>query len=100
MKICKGLILFIIFILTFSNAFSVEFNSIDSLRNALNQAKGDEKISLQLDLALRINETKINEADSLSQEALKAAQRIKNRLLEMRAYLILGTISPTFEEKG
>ena len=65
---------------------------IDSLRNELSQKAGDEKISVQLELALQIHEKENNEALKLANSALELAQNDGDRNLEMRAYYVLGRI--------
>ncbi len=67
--------------------------SIDSLRNELNNKKGSDKISIQLELALRIITNNKQEAQRLANSALLAAKTTGNKNLEMRSYFILGRIN-------
>ena len=71
----------------------------DSLRKELNSKKGPDKISTQLELALRIMESDGPEAQSLASSALSEAKTANNKNLEMRAHLILGRISDVMENK-
>ena len=65
---------------------------IDSLRNELSQKAGDEKISVQLELALQIHEKEKDEALKLANSALEFARKNGTRNLEMRAYYVFGRI--------
>ncbi len=71
----------------------------DSLRNEINNKKGFDKISLQLELALQIMGNEQYEAQSLANSALIAAKTSKNKNLEMRTYYTLGRISEALDNK-
>jgi signal transduction histidine kinase len=92
-KLSSFLVLFNL--LVFSSATCAEDFStrkIDSLRMKLSNTAGVEKISIQLDLALKIINNNKNEALSLSESALKAAKTLGNRTLKMHSFFTLGRI--------
>ncbi|MDP3432946.1 MAG: tetratricopeptide repeat-containing sensor histidine kinase [Bacteroidota bacterium] len=94
--------LFLLIIVTAYSASSQEKitnTQTDSLRKELNIKKGSDKISTQLDLALRIMESDGPEALSLTNSALSAAKTANNKNLEMLAHLTLGRISEVMENK-
>jgi signal transduction histidine kinase len=72
----------------------------DSLRQVLNNKEGSDKISAQLDLALRIIKTSKLEAEILAKNALAAAKINHNKTLEIRAYIVLGRIGVTLDNKN
>lgn len=65
---------------------------IDSLRDELSKKTGDEKISVQLELALQIHTKEKDEALKHAKSALELARKDGARNLEMRAYYVLGRI--------
>lgn len=84
------------------SAFAEEklsITQIDSLRKELNNKKGIDKISTQLELALQIMGNDKHEAKLLADSALVAAKTANNKNLEARAYIILGRISDIMERK-
>ena len=101
----KNIILSFLFILaigfTISASSQEKTNTTqaDSLRKELNSKEGSDKISTQLELALRIMESDGSEALSLANSALSAAKTAKNKNLEMLALLALGRISDLMGNK-
>ncbi|MBV5314777.1 MAG: tetratricopeptide repeat protein [Prolixibacteraceae bacterium] len=101
----KKIILPFLFLLTIAFTYSVRSQDrfsiaqIDSLRKKIDSKKGLDKISTQLELALRIMENEGNEARSLINSALIAAKTENNKNLEARAYYMLGRISETLDNK-
>ena len=94
--------LFLLTIAITYSAFSEEklsITQIDSLRKELNNKKGLDKISTQLDLAIQIIENDKHEAKLLADSALIAAKTANNKNLETRAYFILARISETLDRK-
>lgn len=87
-------------LLTNSATSEIAFNitQTDSLSEELNNKKGNDKISAQLDLALRIMEKDEHEAKILANAALISAKAGKNKELEGRAYFILGRISEKMDK--
>jgi len=71
----------------------------DSLRKELNTKEGSDKISTQLELALRIMETDEHEARILANSALIATKGTKNKTLEVQAYFTLGRIYEVLDKK-
>lgn len=87
------LILFHLLIFPFAASSQGNANTgIDSLRTLLHTKTGADKISLQLDLALRIKGTNIDEAKELANAALQMAKRVEDKNLIMRACIALGTV--------
>jgi Tfp pilus assembly protein PilF len=74
-------------------------NLIDSLRKELTKEKGSDKLSTQLDLALRIMRSDQVEALGLAKSALSEAQAAKNEKQKMRSYLMLGKIYGVLDNK-
>jgi signal transduction histidine kinase/Tfp pilus assembly protein PilF len=66
----------------------------DSLRVVISQNTGTEKISAQIELALKIQENE-EEALELANAALESAIEINDRILELRAYYTFGRIYST-----
>ncbi len=66
---------------------------IDSLRKELNNNKGSDRISTQLELAIQIVDNNNHEAESLANSALLAAKTANDKSLEMLAYYTLGRIN-------
>ena len=101
----KNIIWILLFLLTnvISHSASSEeifsITQIDSFRKELNNKKGFDKIASQLDLALRIMENDMHEAQILANSALIEAQTTNNKNLEIRAYFTLGRISELLESK-
>lgn len=101
----KKIILPFLFLLTIAFAYSTysqnrfSIAQSDSLRKEINSKKGLDKISAQLELALRSIESDGNEAQNLTTTALVEAKSIKNKNLEARAYYILGRISEALNNK-
>lgn len=94
--------LFLLTVVITNSAFTKEkFNSTqtDSLRKEINNKKGDDKTTAQLELAHALNEVDSDEAKSLANSALLAAQTTKNKNLQMRAYFILGRINQVLDIK-
>lgn len=95
-------LLFLLTIVITHSATSEEklsITQIDSLRKELNNKEGFDKISTQLDLALRMMENDKHEAQILADSALIAAKAANNKNLEMRAYFTLGRISEVLNKK-
>jgi signal transduction histidine kinase len=92
------LILAIIYSASSQESFSI--TQIDSLRKELNRKNGVDKISTQLELALRIIGNEGNEAQSLTNSALISAKTENNKNLEARAYFMLGRISEGLDNKN
>lgn len=95
-------LLFLLTIVIAHSTYSEEksgITQIDSLRKELNNKKGTDKISTQLDLALRIMEKDKPEAQILADSALVAAKAANNINLKMRAYYTLGRISDVLDKK-
>lgn len=69
----------------------------DSLRMVIEKKRGEEKLSLQLDLALQIFSEEKDEAIKLSETVLQAAKKSGNNFLQMRAYYTLGRINMGFK---
>jgi signal transduction histidine kinase len=86
---------------TYSASSEEKFNNTqtDSLRKELNSKKGPDKISTQLELALRIMESDGSEALNLANSALSAAKTANIKNLKMRAYYTLGRIGEVLENK-
>lgn len=100
-KIIWPFLLLLTFTITYS-AFAEEklsINQIDSLRKELNNKKGLDKISTQLELALQIMGNDKHEAKLLADSALTAAKTTTNKNLKTRAYFTLGRISEMLERK-
>jgi len=95
-------LLFLLTIVISHSAFSEEkfsITQIDSFRKDLNNKKGFDKITSQLDIALRIMANDKHEARLLADSALFAAKTANNKNLEMRAYFTLGRISEVLDNK-
>ena len=69
-----------------------EVYEIDSLYKIINSKKGTDKISTQLDIALKILVKHNEEALRMTNSAKLAAKASGNRNLEMRSYYTLGKI--------
>ncbi len=69
-----------------------EVSEIDSLYKIINSKKGTDKISTQLDIALKILVKHNEEALRMTNSAKLAAKASGNRNLEMRSYYTLGKI--------
>jgi len=101
----KNIIWPFLFLLTILIASSVPAEGkntdtqIDSLRKELNNKRGDNKTSTQLELAHKLIETDSHEARSLANSALSAVKTTNNKSMEMRAYLILGRINQVLDIK-
>jgi len=101
----KNIILPFLFLLTILFTYSVRSQDrfsiaqTDSLRNEINTKKGTDRISTQLELALRSMGNEGNEAQALANSALIATKTEKNKNLEARAYYVLGRISETLGNK-
>ncbi|MCF8380781.1 MAG: tetratricopeptide repeat protein [Bacteroidales bacterium] len=88
-------LLILIFLLMFASVAQAEVVSktkTDSLREALNINRGDEKIATQLNLALEIIENQKEEAMRLAIASLSEARNAGNRTLEMRSYYVIGRV--------
>jgi signal transduction histidine kinase len=102
----KKLIWSFLILLTIGGTYAANFEKklsitqIDSLRNELNNKKGTDKISIQMELALQIMGSDKNEAQILANSALLAAKNAKNKNLEMHAFYILGRISDVLNNKA
>ncbi len=72
---------------------------IDSLRKELDNNKGLDRISTQLELALLIVDSDNHESKSLANSALLAAKTASHKSLEMRAYFTLGRINQALDIK-
>ncbi len=72
----------------------------DSILRAINNKRGIDKISAQLDLALQILGNDIHVADSLAKSALFATKATNNKSIEMRAYLTLGRVYQALDKKN
>lgn len=92
------LILAIIYSASSQERFSI--TQIDSLRIELNCKNGVDKISTQLELALRIIGNEGNEAQTLTNSALISAKTENSKNLEARAYFMLGRISEGLDNKN
>jgi len=94
----KNIIWSFLFLLTIGSTYSASSqvkNSLtqtDSLRKELNNKKGFDKISTQLELALQIMGNDKTEARNLANSALFAAKTSNNKNLEMLAFYALGRI--------
>lgn len=90
----KNTFLLLLFLVSIcSSGYSQTANNdakTDSLRKELNDKKGSDKIAAQLELASLIIEKNTPDAQSLAREALQASKILRNKSLEMRAYLTLG----------
>ena len=75
-------------------------NHTDSLRKELNNKKGLDKITAQLELALLIMGKDQHDAKILADSALSAAKAANNKNLEMRTYFVLGRISEALNNKN
>ena len=85
-----------------NSAFSEEkfsLTQIDSLRKELDDNKGLDRISAQLQLSLLIADRDSHESKNLANAALSAAKTANNKSLEMRAYYTLGRINQVLELK-
>lgn len=102
----KKIIWIFLFLMTIGFTYSVcsqeksGITSIDSLRKELNNKKGIDKISVQLEIANKLIDVDIDEAQIMANSALAAARISNNKSLEMRAYLILGRINHTINIKN
>lgn len=67
-------------------------NKTDSLQQIIDKKTGTDKISSQLELALIIITSDINEAQILANSALTTAKNIGNKNLQMQSYFMLGRI--------
>lgn len=85
---------FISIVFTYSAVSGENFSTtqLDSLRKEINNRRGIDKISVQLEIAQKLIEIDSDEAQSLANSALFAARAANNSSLKMRAYLILGRI--------
>jgi signal transduction histidine kinase len=72
-------------------------NIIDSLRMAVDNKSGYDKISSQLDLAILLINSNREEALQLAESALPAAKNIADKKLEMRSYHVKGRIYTELE---
>lgn len=94
-----------LFLLTIAISYSayseekISNTKLDSLRKELNNKKGSDKISTQLELAIQVMANDEHEAQILANSALIAARNVNNKNLEMRAYLTLGRISEVWDNK-
>ena len=90
-----------VFLVSFSASCEEKFSKaqVDSIRKEFNNQTGLDKISTQLELALRIMENDHVEARGLANSALIAAKTANNKNLEMRAYFVLGRISEFLDKK-
>jgi len=86
-------LLTVVIIYPASSEGKFSITQIDSLRKELNNKKGFDKTTIQLDLAVRIMENDKHEARVLANSALIAAKTLNNKSLEIRAYFVLGRIS-------
>ena len=100
-KIVTSFVFLLAIIITFSATSEEKFNitQIDSLRKEINNKKGFDKISTQLDLALQVMENDKNDAQVLAKSALFAAKIANKKDIEMHAYFILGKISEVLNNK-
>jgi len=100
-KIIWSFLFLLIIVITYSAYSEKKFSitQIDSLRKELNNNKGFDRISTQLELAIQIMEDDEHEARMLANSALIAAKTTNNKNLEMRAYFILGRISEVLDNK-
>ena len=100
-KIVTSFVFLLAIIITFSATSEEKFNitQIDSLRKEINNKKGFDKISTQLDLALQVMENDKNDAQVLAKSALFAAKIANKKDMEMRAYFLLGKISEVLNNK-
>ncbi|HCY40291.1 MAG TPA: hypothetical protein DHV48_02905 [Prolixibacteraceae bacterium] len=102
----KKIIWIFLFLMTIGFTYSAcsqeksGITSIDSLRKELNNKKGIAKISVQLEIANKLIDVDIDEAQIMANSALAAARISNNKSLEMRAYLILGRINHTINIKN
>ena len=100
-KIICPILLFLTFAIT-STASAKEIYSstqTDSLRREIAHKTGLDKISAQLDLALRIINNDQNEALTLANSAMTAAKTSNDKNLEMRAYFVKGRINEVLDKK-
>lgn len=100
-KILWSTLFLLIITITYS-AFSEEklsLTQIDSLRKALNNTKGLDRISAQLELSILIVVNDSHESKNLANSALLAAKKAGHKSLEMRAYFTLGRINQALELK-
>lgn len=81
----------------FSLEIAKNITQIDSLRKELDNKKGSDKISAQLELALQIMGNNKHEAQIMANSALTGAKTINNENLEIRAYIVLGRISDALD---
>jgi len=86
-------LLTVVIIYPASSEGKFSITQIDSLRKELNNKKGFDKTTIQLDLAVRIMENDKHETRVLANSALIAAKTLNNKSLEIRAYFVLGRIS-------
>ena len=100
-KIISHFLFLLIFAITYSVSSEEIYSStqIDSLRKELTNKNGFDKISAQLDLALRILNNDQNEALALANSAMTAAKTGNDKNLEMRACFILGRINEVLDKK-
>ncbi len=100
-KIIRSLLFLLTIVITCTAfaAANISVTPLDSLRNELNNSKGFDKISTQLELALRIMGNNKQEAQVLANSALIAAKTTNNINLELRAYFILGRINELLGNK-
>lgn len=91
-----------VFLVSFSASCEEKFSKaqVDSIRKEFNNQTGLDKISTQLELALRIMENDHVEARGLANSALIAAKTANNKNLEMRAYFVLGRISEFLDKRS
>jgi len=85
-----------------NSAFSEEkfsLTQIDSLRKEIDDNKGLDRISAQLELSLLIADRDSHESKNLANAALSAAKTANHKSLEMRAYYTLGRINQVLELK-
>lgn len=101
-KIIIPFLFLYIIVITFSASSQEKFSNTqtDSLLREINNKKGLDKISAQLDLALQIMENDKPEAQRLAYSALVEAKAIHDKNMETRAYYILGRISEVLDNKG
>jgi signal transduction histidine kinase len=92
----------LVYLLSISNTGFAESSGdtqIDSLRALVNENTGADKISSQLDLAFQIRSENADEAQSLANAALNAAQKIGDKKLQMLAYHVLGRLYQEEDKK-
>lgn len=85
--------LFTFLLLTLHTVFAANaIPQVDSLRQVIQNSKGEKKISAQLDLAMSFLGGDNKQAQNIAQTALSNAKKLNDQELQMQAYFILGRI--------